>query len=441
MRLLEDGGVTSAKGFSAAATACGLKKNGKPDLALVVSERDCAAAAVFTKNLVAAAPVILDKATLAQNRDTIRAVVINAGNANACTGAEGLQNARTTQALVAEAVGCGAEQVLVMSTGVIGVPLNMEKVRSGVAAASQALSPAHGHASAQAIMTTDTRPKEVAVQFDTPHGPVTIGGMAKGAGMIHPNMATMLAVITTDAAISSLSLGGLLSQAVKRSFNRISVDGDTSTNDTVLLLANGMSGVEISEQLAVSGKQLAITSEHSPLTVHHSPFTIRQPPVSSLQSLNLLFTAALDHVCLTLAQMIVRDGEGATKVAEIRVTGTGNEDDAHRIAETIATSPLFKTALAGGDANWGRIVAAAGRAGIPFDPHQTSLTISGPGLEPLTIFADGMPTSYEERDAAAIFAQADILIHLNVGRGRGTDTMWTCDFTAEYVAINADYRT
>lgn len=420
MRVLEDGSVTSAKGFHAAATACGLKKNGKPDLALVVSERDCTAAGVFTKNLVAAAPVILDKATLAHNRDTLRAVVINAGNANACTGEEGLHNARTTQALVAEAVGCGAEQVLVMSTGVIGVPLNMAKVRSGVAAASQSLSPTHGHASAQAIMTTDTRPKEVAVQFDTPHGPVTIGGMAKGAGMIHPNMATMLAVITTDAAISSLSLNGLLGEAVKRSFNRISVDGDTSTNDTVLLLANGMSGV------AVSREPLAVGEEE---------------PAASGQQPAALFVAALDHVCLTLAQMIVRDGEGATKVAEIRVTGADHDDDAHRIAETIATSPLFKTALAGGDANWGRIVAAAGRAGILFDPQKTSLTISGPGYAPLTIFTDGMPTKYEERDAAAIFAQADILIHLNVGRGRGTDTMWTCDFTADYVAINADYRT
>ena len=363
MKVLEDGGVTSAKGFSAAATACGLKKNGKPDLALVVSERDCAAAGVFTQNLVAAAPVILDKATLAQNRDTIRAVVINAGNANACTGETGLQNARTTQALVAEAVGCGADQVLVMSTGVIGVPLNMEKVKNGIAAASQSLSPTHGHVSAQAIMTTDTRPKEVAVQFDTLHGPVTIGGMAKGAGMIHPNMATMLAVITTDAAAPAPLLQEWLTQAVNRTFNRISVDGDTSTNDTVLLLANGASGVEMSEQLAVSSEQLPVTSdqlsvtgEYSQFTIHDSPFTIQPSLVSSLQSpvsqsLSLLFTAALDHVCLTLAQMIVRDGEGATKVAEIRVTGTANDDDAHRIAETIATSPLFKTALAGGDAN------------------------------------------------------------------------------------------
>ena len=435
MRLLENGGVTSAKGFSAAATASGLKKNGKPDLALVVSERDCAAAGVFTQNLVAAAPVILDKETLARNRDSLRAVVINAGNANACTGAEGLQNARTTQALVAEAIGCGSEQVLVMSTGVIGVPLNMAKVKRGVAAASQTLSPAHGHASAEAIMTTDTRPKEVAVQFDTPHGPVTIGGMAKGAGMIHPNMATMLAVITTDAAAPAHLLQEWLTQAVSRTFNRISVDGDTSTNDTVLLLANGASGVEMSEQLAVSSEQSAVSSEQLPVTSDQSLNLL----VS--QSLSLLFPAALHHVCLTLAQMIVRDGEGATKVAEIRVTGTADEDDAHRIAETIATSPLFKTALAGGDANWGRIVAAAGRAGIPFDPQQTSLTISGPGLEPLTIFADGMPTSYEEGDAAAIFAQSDILIHLNVGSGPGVDTMWTCDFTAEYVAINADYRT
>lgn len=428
MRLLEDGGVTSAKGFSAAATACGLKKNGKPDLALVVSERECTAAGVFTKNLVAAAPVILDKETLARNRDTLRAVVINAGNANACTGEEGLQNARTTQVLVAEAVGCGADQVLVMSTGVIGVPLNMEKVRKGVAAASQALSPTHGHASAQAIMTTDTRPKEIAVKFDTPHGPVTIGGMAKGAGMIHPNMATMLAVITTDAAAPAHLLQEWLAQAVNRTFNRISVDGDTSTNDTVLLLANGASGVKISEQLSV-------TSDQSPVS------SLQSPNLSISQSLSLQFAAALDHVCLTLAQMIVRDGEGATKVAEIRVTGTEHDDDAHRIAETIATSPLFKTALAGGDANWGRIAAAAGRAGIPFDPQQTSLTISGPGLAPLTIFANGMPTKYEEKDAAAIFAQPDIFIHLNVGPGSGSDTMWTCDLTAEYVAINADYRT
>ncbi len=272
MRLLENGGVTSAKGFSAAATACGLKKNGKPDLALVVSEWDCAAAGVFTQNLVAAAPVILDKETLAQNRDSLRAVVINAGNANACTGAEGLQNARTTQALVAEAVGCGSEQVLVMSTGVIGVPLNMEKVKRGVAAASQSLSPAHGHASAEAIMTTDTRPKEVAVQFDTPHGPVTIGGMAKGAGMIHPNMATMLAVITTDAAAPAPLLQEWLTQAVNRTFNRISVDGDTSTNDTVLLLANGASGVEMVSSSVSSYQSLnLLVSQSLNLSVSSSP--------------------------------------------------------------------------------------------------------------------------------------------------------------------------
>ena len=409
MKFLADGTVTMAKGFMAGAVAAGVKQSGNLDVAVVASERDCMGTAVFTTNQVAAAPVLVDKATLAKNQGRLRAVVANAGNANACTGEQGMANARAMQQIAAAALDCDPDQVLVLSTGVIGVQLPMATIEAGIldAVAELKRKDAKGQRgkggleAARAIMTTDTRPKHLAVQVEVPGGTVTVGGMAKGAGMIHPNMATMLAVLTTDAAVEAAVLDGVLQTAVNRSFNCISVDGDTSTNDTVILLANGTSGVAVDEA-GLAGFQGAVTA-----------------------------------VCTELAQMIVRDGEGASKFVEIRVSGTATEAEAHQIANTIATSPLVKTAFAGGDPNWGRILAAAGRAGVAFDQNECALWI-GDGLQ---LLSKGTPTDFSEAAAAAVFAQSDISLHLSVGAGTAEATVWTCDLTHEYVTINADYRT
>ena len=403
---LVDGSVTSPVGFAAGATAAYIKYKDRLDLALLVSEVDCVAAAVFTQNQVVAAPVIVSRQTLTANHTKIRAVAANAGNANACTGTPGLANAKETQRLTAQAVGCEPDAVLLLSTGVIGVQLPMANMAAGIKTAAANLSPAHGTAVAQAIMTTDTRPKSMAVQVDLPAGVVTIGGTAKGAGMIHPNMATMLSMITTDAAIDAQMLAGMLKTAVNRSFNRISIDGDTSTNDTVLLLANGAAGVTAAD----------VESQ-------------------------ALFQAGLNHLCTALAQMIVRDGEGATKFVEINVQGTQHDVDAHAIANTIAISPLVKTAFAGSDANWGRLLMAAGRAGVVFDQQQVNLWIGVNAADDLQLVAEGTPTAYAEAEAAAIFAEPAFKIWLSVGEGDGRATVWTTDLTYEYVRINADYRT
>ncbi len=414
MKIIKNGSVTTPAGFTAVAVPAGLKKENQLDLALVFSERDCVCTAVFTQNQVVAAPVIVDRETLAQNKTAIRAVVANAKNANACTGEPGLANARETQRLAATALGIRPDQVLLLSTGVIGVQLPMDKIRAGVETAGKILQRGGAEAqrgggedAARAIMTTDTRPKHLAVTVELPGGGlVTIGGMAKGAGMIHPNMATMLAVITTDAQVAPDMLDRLLDTAVNQSFNRISVDGDTSTNDTVLLLANGASGTAVADE----------------------------------QSLTL-FGEGLNFVCAELAKMIVRDGEGATKFVEIHVTGAANDEDAHAIANTIATSPLVKTAFAGSDPNWGRILAAAGRAGIPFVQNKTSLWVSAPGAARLQLVAQGTPTDFQEADATHIFAQPEFAVELAVGMGVGTAVVWTCDLSHDYVSINADYRT
>ncbi len=415
MELIENGTVVTPQGFRATAVSAHIKYKDRLDLALVVSQRPCAVAGLFTQNQVAAAPVLIDKETLAANNGRIHAIVANAGNANACTGQRGLTDARLTQTIAAFELGYEFGQVLLLSTGVIGLPLPMDKMQAGIYAAAADLQHRHainvpkeegGLLAAQAIMTTDTRPKHTAVRVQLSGGSVTIGGIAKGAGMIHPNMATMLGVLTTDAAIEPALLQSMLNQAVGVSFNRISVDGDTSTNDTVLLLANGASGTAV-----------ATPADHT------------------------LFQQALNHLCTELAQMIVRDGEGATKFAAIQVTGAATEAAAHAIANTIATSPLVKTALAGSDPNWGRILAAAGRAGVAFDQQHTTLAVGNPGGEQLQLVVAGTPTDYAEVDAAAIFAQTDIDIHLDVGMGTAVATVWTTDLTHDYVTINADYRT
>jgi glutamate N-acetyltransferase / amino-acid N-acetyltransferase len=416
MDILPDGTVATPQGFRATAVSAHIKYPDRPDLALIVSKRPCAAAGLFTTNQVAAAPVVVDRETLKSNDSHIRAMLINSGNANAATGQVGLEDARASQRLVAGALGCAADEVLVMSTGVIGVPLPMERLAAGIAVAGEEVNrgeaesaeegEAGGLAVARAIMTTDTRPKHLAVRAHLTGGAVTIGGMAKGAGMIHPNMATMLSLITTDAAIAPDVLRGLLETAVAHSFNRISIDGDTSTNDTVLLLANGASGVAVDD----------LTSR-------------------------VAFSEALNWLCAQLARMIVKDGEGATKFVEIQVCGAQSRADAHAIANTIATSPLVKTAFAGSDPNWGRILAAAGRAGVFFDQHRVSLSIGTHQPDELTLLRWGDVMNYREEDAAAIFARPELRIRLELGAGDADETVWTCDLSHDYVSINADYRT
>jgi glutamate N-acetyltransferase/amino-acid N-acetyltransferase len=406
MTRVVNGTVTSPTGYVAGAAAAGLKESGNLDIALLTADIDCAAAGVFTRNQVVAAPVLVSRETLAANGTRIRGVVANAGNANACTGEPGMRAARAMQRLAAGLLGCGAEQLLVLSTGVIGRQLEMDKVKAGIAAATADLTPDGGSRAARAIMTTDTVPKELAGQIELPGGVVTLGGMVKGSGMIHPDMATMLGVMTTDALVPADELQALLSMAVEQSFNCISVDGDTSTNDTVLLLANGASGV----------------------------------PVAGSASLGA-FSDALTALCTELAQMIVRDGEGASKYVELTVTGARTAADARTVARTIATSPLVKTAFAGGDPNWGRILAAAGRAGIPFDQGNVALWISSGETDRVQLVSGGTPLGYLESDAAKVLGQGEFQVHLDLGLGSGKARVWTCDLSHKYVSINADYRT
>lgn len=406
VQILGDRGVTAPQGFRAAASACGLKPSGAPDLALVVSQHECTGAGVFTRNQLPAAPVILDRETLRENSDRLWGVVVNSGVANACTGAAGEQAAQEMQRLAAASIDADPNQVLVLSTGVIGVQLDLAKLELGIGQSAAALSADNGLAAAEAIMTTDTQPKQLAVSVELPGGAVTIGGMAKGSGMIHPDMATMLAVLTTDAKVASPVLQVLLGDAVEQSFNRISVDGDTSTNDSVLLLANGASGVEVEDASAVAR-----------------------------------FAEALELVCQTLAQEIVRDGEGASKFVTLSVVGAADEASALKVAKTIATSPLVKTALAGEDPNWGRVLAAAGRAGIKLDPNRLSLWIGSAGADELQLVQAGESAGWDPASAASILADPEITIRLDLGLGQASATVWTCDLTHDYISINANYRT
>ncbi len=406
MQILSQGSPTTPAGYRAATTSCGFKRSGKPDLALLVSDRDCSACATFTQNQVQAAPVIVDRETLAENAHRIRAVVANAGIANACTGTQGLEAARATQRIGAEALDCAPGQVLLLSTGLIGAQLDLEKLSSGIATAAMSLSPSGGRDAARAIMTTDTRAKRLAVRLELTEGNIAIGGMAKGSGMIHPNMATMLAVLTTDAQIPPSALSELLPAIVDRSFNRISVDGDTSTNDTVLLLANGASGIKLSD-----------TESRE------------------------LFAKGLAHICAELAKMIVRDGEGASKFVSVEVAEARTDQEAAQIARLISTSPLVKTAIAGGDPNWGRVLAAAGRAGIPLDPDRLGLVIHSDGSAPIRLVSNGASHTHSGAEAARIFASPEFSVRLELGLGDAHATVWTCDLTQDYVKLNSEYST
>jgi glutamate N-acetyltransferase/amino-acid N-acetyltransferase len=395
------GGVATPRGFRAAGVSAGIKANGNPDLALLVSDTLATAAAVFTINRAQAAPVLVSQEHLSRTRGAARAVIVNSGCANACTGDAGLQVARDMTTETAALVGCPVEQVLVASTGVIGVSLPMDMIRRGLPVAFRALAADQGPMAARAIMTTDPFPKEAAAKVTLDGGStITIGGMAKGAGMIEPMMATMLGFVTTDAAVPAVLLDRALREAVNDTFNAITVDGECSTNDCVMLLASGASGVAVDESTYGA------------------------------------FVAGLTAVCRELALAIVRGGEGATKLITITVTGAATSDEARRAAKAIANSLLVKTAIHGGDPNWGRLVAVAGRAGVAFDLSKAAVMIGR-----TVLFKDGRPYDEAAPEAAAYLKGTDLSVTVDVGSGSATSTVWTCDLSAEYVRINAEYRT
>lgn len=392
-------------GFRFAATACGLKKTGALDLGLLCSDFPASAAAVFTQNLVAAAPVTISKEHLSASKGRMRGVVVNAGNANCATGPAGYAAGQRTVSEAAKQLGCREEELFVCSTGVIGVPLPLEKILRALPVIARHRRPsARSFAELSlAICTTDTRPKTAASSFKMAGKRIHFVGCAKGAGMIHPNMATMLAFVVTDAAIAPALLQKTLRQVTARTFNAISIDGDTSTNDTLVILANGAS---------------------------------EAPAIKSGSSAHKAFVNALEEVCHSLALQIVADGEGAQRVIEIEVRGAKSEVAARRVAETIATSPLVKTAFAGGDPNWGRIFAAAGRSGVNFDPSQVDITMAG-----VPVLRGGKPLDFNERAASNRMLAKHVTIIVNLHAGDASTRYWTCDFTAEYVRINASYRT
>jgi glutamate N-acetyltransferase/amino-acid N-acetyltransferase len=390
-------GVTYARGFTAGAATAGVKRGlERLDVALIASDRPCAAAAVLTRNRVIAAPCVVTRRHLEQGR--VRAIVANSGNANACTGEQGERDALAMARAAAARLGLAAEEVAVASTGVIGVPLPAERIAAAIGGI--ALAEAGWDDASRAIMTTDTRPKVVEREVALAAGPVRIGGIAKGAGMIHPDMATLLAFVTTDARIERDALLSALGAAVDVSFNAISVDGDTSTNDTVLVLANGASGVTVT---AADGAA---------------------------------FAACLGDVCRELALLVVSDGEGVTKVFEVRVSGAASEADARLAARTITNSNLVRTAIHGADPNWGRILAAAGRSGAAVDAARASVRIGD-----VDVFASGTPQPFDDRRVRAAFAAPRIAISVELGLGAGSAVAWGADLSAEYVRINADYTT
>lgn len=394
------GGVTSPKGFRAAGVTAGIKRGEQPDLALLVSDVEASLAGVATTNRVKAAPLLFNQSRIKRGR--ARAVIINSGCANACTGAPGLDDAQAMAAETARVLGIDDRDVLVASTGVIGARLPMDRVRSGIARAAGQLAAAGGAAAAAAILTTDTLPKEIAVREASGRIAVTVGGMAKGSGMIHPQMGTMLAFITTDALIAPRPLQALLKRVVASTFNTIDVDGETSPNDLVLCLANGM-------------------AKNAPLT--SGPALAR-------------FEALVHQVCERLALMIVRDGEGATKFVTLRVVGAANATAARRVLLSVARSPLVKTAWHGEDANWGRTISAVGAAGVPIRPDRVGLAIG-----PVAVVKHGVGLGASaEAEAAIVLKQREFTVTVDLGQGRAEAVLRTCDLSADYVRINASYR-
>ena len=402
-----DGGVTAAKGFWAAGGAAGIKKEGMKDMALVYSEVPCVAAGTFTTNVVKAAPVKWDQ-SIVYHHPTAQAIVCNSGVANACTGEEGFGYCKETASTAAEVLNVPEEAVLVASTGVIGKQIPMDKIAAGVKMLAPKLAATREAASeaAQAIMTTDTKQKEVAVTFTVGGKEVTIGGMCKGSGMIHPNMCTMLAFVTTDLAITKELLQEALSAVVRDTYNMVSVDGDTSTNDTVLLLANGLAG---------------------------------NPEITEKNEDYEAFLEALLEVNTVLARKIAGDGEGATALFEVKIVGAKSKEDAVILSKSVVTSSLTKAAIYGHDANWGRILCAMGYSGVSFDPEKVDLFFESAAGK-LQIIENGVAADYSEEEATKILSEPEVTAIADVKMGAESATAWGCDLTYDYVKINADYR-
>lgn len=401
------GGVTAAKGYEAASTAAGIKYQGRTDMALIYSQVPCVSAGTFTTNVVKAAPVKWDR-QIVDSGAGVQAVVVNSGIANACTGEEGMGYCKETAEAAAKALNIDAAGVLVGSTGVIGMQLPMQKLVDGiqVLAGKKAESLQSGHDAALAIMTTDTVEKEMAVEIEIGGKTVTIGGMSKGSGMIHPNMCTMLAFITTDAAITKEALQKALSEDVEDTYNMISVDGDTSTNDTAILLANGLAG--------------------------NQEITYASPEYET-------FKEALHMVNETLAKKMAGDGEGATALFEVKVVGAESIKQAKTLAKSVVCSNLTKAAIAGHDANWGRILCAMGYSGVQFDPEKVDLFFESKAGK-LQIIENGVATDYSEEAATKILSEPEITATADIKMGDYSATAWGCDLTHEYININADYR-
>lgn len=401
------GGVTAAKGFKAASTAAGIKYKDRKDMAMIYSQAPCRSAGTFTTNVVKAAPVKWDKDQVTGGA-AAHAVVINAGIANACTGEEGMAYCSRTAAAAAQVLGIPQESVLVASTGVIGKQLPMDRIEAGVKAMAPLLdgSVQSGTDASRAIMTTDTKNKEVAVQVELGGVQVTIGGMCKGSGMIHPNMCTMLGFVTTDAAISKELLQEALSQDIKDTYNMISVDGDTSTNDTVLVLANGLAG---------------------------------NPEITEKNSDYMAFCKALNYINETLSKKMAGDGEGCTALFEVTVEGAATKDQARVLAKSVITSSLTKAAIFGHDANWGRILCAMGYSGADFDPEKVDLFFESAAGR-MQIIKDGVAVDYSEEEATKILSEPEVTAIADIKMGDARATAWGCDLTYDYVKINADYR-
>lgn len=399
-----EGSLATPRGFRAAAVAAGIKKaEGALDLALIFSEaQETTAAGTFTTNRVAAAPVVLSRQNLRESGGRARAVVVNSGNANACTGRAGMRTAQETARAAAKLLRLSPKQVLVASTGVIGVPLKLDLILKQLPALKDRLLGEDASSVARAIMTTDTFPKSCVLRTEIGGKAVHLAGIAKGAGMIHPRMATMLSFITTDAVVGPRMLQNVLCAAVEASFNRITVDGDTSTNDTVVALASGLSGVAV------------------------------RPGSDS----RAWFFAGLSQLCQTLAQMIAKDGEGAKKLVTIEVSGARTSADAERIARAVANSSLVKTAIAGSDPNWGRIMCAAGYSGAKFDPGKVDIRVND-----FVLCRQGLGAGFDEAAASRELDQKELTIRLDLHEGEASARIWTCDLTHDYITINASYRT
>jgi len=412
------GGVCAPKGFIAGGVRCGIKPSSqKKDLAMIFSRNPCSAAAMFTKNKVKAASVQVSQENIAEG--SLRLIIANSGNANACTGQEGMSAAKRMAQAAADAFLIRPCEVAVASTGVIGVKLPVELIEKNVQALKSSLKDdAQGNADAlEAIMTTDTRKKEIAVEFDIGKNPVRIGAITKGSGMIHPNMATMLTFITTDAAIIPSALDLSLRRAVKKSFNCLTVDGDTSTNDMVVVMANGEAGNKlIMNETLVNEGSTVITDED---------FEI--------------FCAAMDHVCISLTKMMARDGEGATKLVTVTVTGASCEEAAIELSKSVAKSSLVKAACFGADANWGRVLCAMGYSEADFNPLKTGVSFKS-GKGEIEVCKEGQTVNFCEEKAKEILSQEEIEILITLDEGDAKACAWGCDLTYDYVKINGDYR-